>query len=153
MLAAKAAVLAAAVTPLALVMSFTSFLLGQALSQSTGASVTLATPGALTVVPCLAGYLVAMTLTGFGLGAVIRHIAGAITAFTGLVLVLPQVTRLFPAPWSNQIQRVLPDITAIVTGQPPTGGEFTPGIELLVCAVWAAVAIAGGLFLITRRDA
>jgi hypothetical protein len=29
----------------------------------------------------------------------------------------------------------------------------TPGVELLVRAGWAAVAMAGGLFLITRRDA
>lgn len=152
-LAAKAAVLAIAATPLALVISFASFLLGQALLHSNGVSATLATPGALTAVLGTAGYLVAITLLGLGLGALIRHSAGAITAVIGIVLLLPLALGDFPSPWNVRLERLMPYLSPIIARHVPAPGDFTPGIALLVAAVWTAGAVAAGLFLITRRDA
>ena len=152
-LAAKAAVLAIAVTPLALVVSLASFLLGQALLHSNGVSATLATPGALTAVLGAAGYLIAVTLLGLGLGAVIRHSAGAITAVTGLVLLLPLALGQFPSPWNVRLERLMPYLSPVIARHVPAPGDFTPGIALLVTAAWTAGAVAAGLFLITRKDA
>jgi hypothetical protein len=152
-LAAKAAVLAIIVTPLALVVSFASFLLGQGMLHSQGVSATLATPGALTAVLGGAGSLIAATLLGLGLGAVIRHSAGAITAVTGMVLLLPLALGEFPPPWNVRLERLMPYLNPIIARHVPAPGDFTPGIALLVTAVWAAAAVAAGLFLITRRDA
>lgn len=152
-LAAKAAVLAVAVTPLALVISFASFLLGQEMLHSNEVSATLATPGALTAVLGAAGYLIAVTLLGLGLGAVIRHSAGAITAVTGMVLLLPLALGQFPSPWNVRLERLMPYLSPIIARHVPAPGDFTPGIALLVTAAWTAGAIAAGLFLITRKDA
>ena len=152
-LAAKAAVLAIIVTPLALAISFASFLLGQEMLHSQGVSATLATPGALTAVLGAAGYLIAVTLLGLGLGAVIRHSAGAITALTGMVLLLPLALGEFPPPWNVRLERLMPDLSPIIARHVSAPGYFTPGIALLVSAVWTAAAVAAGLFLITRRDA
>ena len=152
-LAAKAAVLAIIVTPLALVVSFASFLLGQALLHSNKVSATLATPGALTAVLGAAGFLIAVTLLGLGLGAVIKHSAGAITAVTGMVLLLPLALGQFPPPWNVRLERLMPYLSPVISRHVSAPGEFTPGIALLVSAVWTAAAVAAGLFLITRRDA
>jgi hypothetical protein len=152
-LTAKAAVLAAVTVPLSLVVSFASFLIGQALLSSTGASVTLATPGALTAVLGAAGYLVAITLLGFGLGAVIRHSAGAITALTALVLVLPMITGVLPSPWDIRTGRLFPDLMSITARHVAAPGQLSPWAALLVCVAWAAAAIAVSLFMVNRRDA
>ena len=152
-LAAKAAVLAIIVTPLALVISFASFLLGQEMLRSQGVSATLATPGAQTAVLGGAAYLIAVTLLGLGLGAVIRHSAGAITAVTGVVLLLPLAFGQFPSPWNVRLERLMPDLSPVIARHVPAPGAFTPGVALLVTAAWTAAAFAAGLFLITRRDA
>jgi hypothetical protein len=152
-LAAKAAVLAIIVTPLALVISFASFLLGQAMLQSNEVSATLTTPGALTAILGAAGYLVAVTLLGLGVGAVIRHSAGAITSIIGMVLLLPLALGEFPSPWNVRLERLMPYLSPVIARHVPAPGDFTPGVALLVTAVWTAAAVAAGLFLITRRDA
>jgi hypothetical protein len=114
--------------------------------------VTLSTPGAVTVVLASAGYLVAIALLGFGLGAMIRHSAGGITSLLGLVLVMPLISGALPAPWNVRVERLLPNVTEIVARH-ATDGMFSPGSALLVCAVWAAAALVGASFLVTRRDA
>ncbi len=150
---AKAAMLTAVSVPLALLVSLTSFLLGQAELASTGVSASLSTPGALTAVSGGAGYLVVIALLGFGLGAVIRHSAGAISALFGLVLVLPMVSSSLPAPWDVRVGRLLPSLDQIISQHPSRPGVFPPGLSLLVCAVWAVAAGAVAMFLVTRRDA
>lgn len=152
-LAAKAGVLALVTVPLALVVSFASFQIGQALLGSTGGSVTLSTPGALTAVLGSAGYLVAITLLGFGLGAVIRHSAGAISALTSLVLVVPMITGALPAPWRVDVGRLLPDLTSITARHVQQAGMFPPLGALAMTAAWAAAAVTAALYLINHRDA
>jgi hypothetical protein len=152
-LLAKAWVLAAVSVPLALLVSLASFLIGQAELASTGVGASLSAPGALTAVFGGAGYLVVIALTGFGLGAVIRHSAGAISALFGLVLVLPMVSSALPSPWDVRVGRLLPNLDQIVSQHPPRPGVFPPALSLLVCAVWALAAGAVALTLVTRRDA
>jgi ABC-2 type transport system permease protein len=52
-------------------------------------------------------YLGVITLVGLGLGAVIRHTAGAIAALFALVFLIPQVTHEMPAPWDVWIGKYM----------------------------------------------
>jgi len=152
-LLAKAAVLSVVAAPLALLLSFTAFGIGQAELASTGVSVSLSAPGAMTAVLGGAGYLMAVTLLGFGFGALIRHSAGAISGLFGLVLVLPMVAGTIPAPWDVRVGRLLPSLNEIVSRHVNLPGMFTPAASLLVCATWALAAVTAALLLVTRRDA
>ena len=150
---AKAAVLITVTVPLTLLLSFASFLIGQAELKSTGASVSLSAPGAMTAVLGGAGYLVAITLLGFGTGVLIRHSAGAITALVCLVLVLPMVAGTIPAPWDVRVGRLLPSLTEVVSRHLDLPGMFSSALSLLVAATWMLAALAAATFLVTRRDA
>jgi hypothetical protein len=152
LLAAKTAVVGAVALVVGMVTSFASFLIGQALLSSTHAGASLATPGALRAVVFTGLYMMIITLIGVGLGAIIRHTAGAISALFGLILVLPQLVIVFPSPWNSRIQRLLPELHSLVTKQ-PVHGLFSPPVTLLVCAVYAVAALGAAAVLITRRDA
>jgi len=99
-------------------------------------------------------YLAVMAWVGLGLGAVIRHTAGAITATVGVVFLLPQIVHALPAPWDTRIGRLTLDGAAqqMIT-QHPHAGYFSAGPSFLIVAAYAAAAIAAAAFVITRRDA
>jgi hypothetical protein len=95
-----------------------------------------------------------MAWVGLGLGAVIRHTAGAITAMVGVVFLLPQIIHALPAPWDTRIGRFTLDGAAQqMIAQHPHPGYFSAGVSFLVVAAYAAAAIAAAAFVITRRDA
>ena len=99
-------------------------------------------------------YLAVMAWAGLGLGAVIRHTAGAITAMTGVVFLLPTIIGALPAPWNTTIGRFTVNLAAQQTiAQHPHPGYFSAGPSFLVVAAYAVAAIAAAAFLITRRDA
>jgi hypothetical protein len=83
--AAKVFVLGAFALTVGEVCAFGSFFLGQAVLSTHGLDVGLGEARVLRAVSCAGLYLAAVTMVGFGLGAVIRHTAGAVTAMVGLV--------------------------------------------------------------------
>ncbi len=119
---------------------------------TTAHSAGLTVRGALRAVLGAALYMLIVTLIGVGLGAIIRHTAGAISALFGLVLVLPQLVIVLPQPWNSRVQRLLPELHSVIT-QHPVQGLFSPAVTLLVCAAWAVAALGTAGFLSTRRDA
>ena len=151
-LAAKAAVLAIIVTPLALAISFASFLLGQEMLHSQGVSATLATPsadrrtgrGGLPDRGHTARPRSGRGDQAFSRGDHRAHRHGPAAAAGA---------RGVPAAVECEAQRLMPDLSPIIARHVSAPGYFTPGIALLVSAVWTAAAVAAGLFLITRRDA
>ena len=73
---------------------------------------TLAHPGALRGVLAAGFYPAVMAWAGRGLGAVIRHTAGAITALVGVVFLLPTIVNALPAPWNIRIGRCTLNLAA-----------------------------------------
>ncbi len=65
--------------------AFTSFFIGQAVLADQHLGVGLVTSGVLRAVSCAGLHLFVVTVVGYGLGAVIRHTAGAIAAVFALV--------------------------------------------------------------------
>jgi hypothetical protein len=151
-LAAKAVVVAGTTLALGEVLSFGSFLLGQALLGRYGVS--LADPGVLRAVVGAGLYLTAVSLLGFGLGATIRHTAGGVSAFFGVLFAPTLLTELLPTDWHNAIINWLPANAGsqIFTVVHPHGA-LQPWAGLGVFCAYGVVALAAAWLLVTARDA
>jgi len=153
-IAAKAAVVGALTLAAGELIAFATFFAGQQALSGQHADVTLAHPGALRGVLAAGFYLAVMAWVGLGLGAVIRHTAGAITAVIGIVFLLPHIIQALPAPWDVRIGKYSLDMAAQqVIAQHPVPGYLPAGPSFLIVTAYAAAATAAAAFLITRRDA
>jgi ABC-2 type transport system permease protein len=152
-LAAKVLVFAAVTLIAAELAAFGSFLLGQALLTSPARHATLASPGALRAVAGIGLYLCVVGLLALGIAVLVRHTAGAIGAYVGVVLVLPIIVSALPGSVAPQIERLLPvEIGSVMISDfaPDSFGAWT-GL-LILCGYTALVLILGTVFLV-RRDA
>ena len=154
--AAKGVVFAVVTLVTGLITSFGSFFVGQAILSSAHLSATLGQPNVLRAVIGGALFLTACGMLAYGLGAILRHTAAAISAAIGLLFVLTVLVQFLPHSWQNSVDKWMPALagsqiwTTKVTGgahQFPAWGGFA------VLAGWAAVAIVVGLFLFRTRDA
>src|ERR1700730_9936293 len=103
MLAAKAVVFAASTFIAGEILSFTAFGLGQAILGPSHGGASLGDPGVLRAVVGGGLYLTAVGMLGFGLGALIRHTAGALSAFFGILFALTAIVDLLPTSWRNHL--------------------------------------------------
>lgn len=153
-IAAKAAVVGAVTLLAGELIAFATFFASQQALSAGHLNVTLAHPGALRGVLAAGFYLAVTAWVGLGLGAVIRHTAGAITAMIGIVFLLPHIIGALPAPWDVRIGKYSLDVAAQqVIAQHPVPGYFPVGPSFLIVAAYAAAAITAAVLLITRRDA
>ena len=154
---AEAAVLAAVALIVALVASFASFFIGQGLLASTHVTATLSQPNVLRAVIGTALYLVLCGLFAYGLGAIVRSTAGAMTAAYGFLFLLPQLAKALPSSWYADVDRWLPggDFINSITN---TQGGMNPHLfsawgELAVFAGYTVIVLALGALLFRKRDA
>ncbi len=163
------------------ITSFISFFVGQALMSGTGVSASLfhsvsvplgvistptsttfvgtivISPGTvLTAIVGTALFVTSVALIAFGLGAIIRHTAGAITSAIGLMFVLPIIIQLLPNTWRWDIMRFFPDAAGRVLSV--TIGQQNPHLwsawpQFGVTLIYAAVILAIGGYLFRTRDA
>jgi len=155
---AKAVVLACVSLAVALVTSFASFFVGQAILASTHGGASITSPNALRAVLLSAAFVTCCALLAFGLGAIIRYTAGAVTTLFGLVFLIPLLAEALPDNWFHDMARWLPGGSALepIVSTAPVPGEtflFGPYGELAVFAGYAAVAVVIGALLFRRRDA
>jgi ABC-2 type transport system permease protein len=156
--AAKAGVFALVSLLFAVPASFASFFIGQRLLSGTGTAVTLSQPRVLPAVLMSAGYVVLCGLFAFGLGAVLRSTAGAITAAYGFLFLLPQLAKALPAAMYDDVVRWLPggDVVAEITStqnQLMSERLFSAAGEFGVFGAYTAVLLAAGIFVLRSRDA
>jgi ABC-2 type transport system permease protein len=155
-LAAKIAVSAAATVAFCELLSFVSFFLGQAILSGRGfPSANLGSPGAFRAVFMTGLFISLLALMAFGFGLISRSTAAAIASFAGVVFVLPLVMHAISKP----AVRYLPTniLTNSITATVNQGGgivrPLSPGIGLLLMAIYAAIALAAGAVLFVKRDA
>ena len=152
-IAAKAAVVGVVTLLAGELITFATFFTGQWVLSAQHLNVTLAHPGALRGVLAAGFYLAVMAWVGIGLGAVIRHTAGAITALVGVVFLLPTIINALPAPWDARIGRFdVGQAAQQMIAQHPHAGYFSVGASFLIVAAYAAMALAAAALVITRRD-
>ena len=152
-LAAKTAVIAALVLVFGEVLAVASFSLTQALLSRHGRGVAWSHPGVPGAVLAAGFVLVVVAVTGVGLGAAIRHTAGAI-AVLPVAFYLPLTLLTLPAPWNHRIDRfTLPVAAYQVVALHPATNLLAPALSVLVLIGWPAVILAIAAVLITRRSA
>jgi ABC-2 type transport system permease protein len=158
--AAKGVVFGLVALVAGLVTSFTAFFVGQAILSSWHVNVTIGQHDVLRSVIGGGLFLAACGLLSFGLGAILRHTAGAISAGIGLLFVLLILSNFLPGPpsgWFGQtdIDKWVPFYAGAHIWQNQMIGinPFSPWIGFGVFCAYAAAAITGGLVLFLRRDA
>lgn len=152
-LAAKGVVFASCSLVFGEILSFSAFWLGQAILAPTHAAVGLAHPGTLRAVVGGGLYLTTVGLLGFGLGALIRHTAGAMSAFFGVLFASTALVDLLPTSWRNTMIDYMPaNAGSQILATVPTHSALGPWGGLGVLGLYAAIAIAAATIVITRRD-
>src|SRR5215469_9150407 len=106
--AAKAVVFAVISLVTGLITSFASFFVGQALLSGHHLSATLGDPNVLRAVIGGALFLTACGMLAYGLGAVLRHTAAAISATIGLLFVLTVLVQFLPHSWQDNVDKWMP---------------------------------------------
>jgi ABC-2 type transport system permease protein len=110
----------------------------------------------LTAVIGTALFVTVVALIAFGLGAIIRHTAGAITSTIGLMFVLSIIIQILPDNWRWDIMRFFPDAAGRVISVTVGGGNphlWSAWPQFLVTVIWAVVLVGIGGYLFRKRDA
>jgi ABC-2 type transport system permease protein len=113
----------------------------------------------LTAVVGCALFVTLVALIAFGLGAIIRHTAGAITSTIGLMFVLSIILQILPQNWRWDIMRFFPDAAGRVIsvtvdqGQGDSMHLWSAWPQMLVTVIWAAILVGAGAYLFRKRDA
>ena len=155
LLTVKAVVLTTAVAATSIAGCVAAYLVFQAvLPAADPMRTTLATPGVARAVTGAGLYLTVLALLGFGLGATLRSSAGAVAALFGLLFIPTLLTALLPQAWQDRFAGYLPMNAgdAVYTTR-PEAHMLGPWTGLAVFTAYAALALAAGFTLITRRDA
>ena len=160
LLAAKAAVFGAVALMFGEAASFIAFFAGGAALRHGIAAPALSQPGVLRAVVLGGAGFCLLGLIGLGIGAIVRHSAAAIAVYVGGVYVLPT----FIGNLVHQVGVYLPIIivgnsltTTQSTACRPGAADCTPFVSawagLGLLALYAAVTLAAGGWLLARRDA
>jgi len=104
-LAAKAAVFALVVLVVGEVVSFAAFFIGQVLISG-GAPHHHRSARRLACRSRRRSYLALLGLLALGLGSIIRHTAGAIAAFVGVLLIIPLILPALPTSLNDAISKI-----------------------------------------------
>jgi ABC-2 type transport system permease protein len=154
-LAAKTAVLAAVTLVAGEIMAFAAFALGEAVLRAPAPHATLAQPGVLRAVLMAGAYPALIALFGLGLGAVIRHTAGAICAVAGVLFALPLILIPFGTSVQNSVGQYLPMLMAenSLSAVKPVPHSLSPGVAFGLLCLYVAAALAAGGWALARRDA
>jgi ABC-2 type transport system permease protein len=152
-LTAKAAVTGAVALAAGELLAFACFFLTQAILSTHHRGLSLshpAVPGAVLAAGCA---LTACALVGVGLGAIIRHTAGAIAAAVAVIYLLAVLCLILPSPWRTRLGRFTVPFAAYQTvASHPLAGLLSPGLSMLVIIAWPAATLTAAAIVISRRD-
>jgi ABC-type transport system involved in multi-copper enzyme maturation permease subunit len=111
----------------------------------------------LTAIVGSALFVTVVALIAFGLGAIIRHTAGAISSVFGLMFVLSIIIQVLPETWRDDIMRFFPDAAGRVLSVTLPGQQnphlWSTWPQFLVTVIWAVVLVGAGGYLFRKRDA
>jgi len=135
-------------------LAFASFFLTQAILSGRRRGLSLTQPGVPGAVLAAGLVLAACALVGLGLGAIVRHTAGAIAATVAVIYLLAALCLFLPSPWNARIGRfTLPAAAYQVVALHPQAGLLSPALSLLVLLAWPTAILLVAAVAITRRDA
>ena len=116
------------------------------------------TPGeVLTAILGTALFVTSVAIIAYGLGAIIRHTAGAITSAIGLMFIIPVIIQLLPSNWRFDLERFFPDaagrVLSVTIGQNNDPHLWSAWPQFGVTLIYAAVLVGVGGYLFSKRDA
>ncbi|HEY5335526.1 MAG TPA: hypothetical protein VIJ71_05835 [Mycobacteriales bacterium] len=153
-LAAKGALVALAGLIFGLVSSFAAFFVAQPIFGHYGFHPSIGDPGVLRAIIGGGLYVAASGLFGFGLGAMLRRTAPAITLAVALLLVAPGLTNLLPGAWGNVIYRYFTSNAGQqISFTVQQSNSLGPWSGFAAYCVWWIVFVAAAYVLVQRRDA
>ncbi|MGW2471438.1 ABC transporter permease [Streptomyces sp. NPDC001665] len=151
---AKAAVFTATVFTAMFATALVTFVVAQLFLHDTDQAASLTDPGVLRAVAGNAAGTTLLGLIALGLGALLRSVPGAIGAFIGGVMILPEVLTMLPYDVVETAVRYFPTQAAGVLGSAtPLPDAASPGPALLALALWASATLVAAAVLLRRRDA
>jgi len=110
----------------------------------------------LAIIGC-ALFVTLVAILAFGIGAIVRHTAGAIAIAIAALFIIPVLEQALPNQWRWDIMRFLPDAANRVVSVTIPGSAdphlWSAWPQLGVTALWAAALFAGGAYLFRKRDA
>ena len=153
-LLAKLVVVAACSVVVGELTSFASFTTCQALLAHKGVGVSLSDPGALRAVIGTGLYFGATTVLGFGLGAAIRHTAGALSTFYAVLFAPSALVDLLPTSLRNDLINYMPaNAGSQIFTVNNSNRALGPWQGLGVFSLYALAALIAGIALVGARDA
>lgn len=149
----KAAVYGAATFAITLATTLVTFLTAQIFFSGTDQEAALGDAGILRGILGSAAGLTLLGVIALGLGALVRSVPGAIGAFIGLLLILPEVLMMLPFDAMDDVVDYFPAqaFASLNTAQ-PLADAASPGAALLSLVLWSAVSLALAALLLKRRD-
>jgi len=151
---AKALVFTLVALVAGLVTSFGSYFIGQAIFATHHLNSSIGQPGVLRAVIGGGLFLGACGLLSFGIGALLRHTAGAITVSVALLFVLFVLSGFLPNSWAVHVDKWLPFNAGGAIWENLSGvNMFSPWVGFGVFCCYAAIAVVAGGILFRTRDA
>lgn len=150
----KATVYGVVALAIGVVGVFVAFLVDSAILRGLPAALTISDPGVVRSLLGATVYLGFVGVIGVALGALLRSVAGAISALVAGLMLLPGLIELLPRTWHNAIQPYLPsEAGQSMYALHQEAHTLSPGFGLLVFAGWTALALAAGAWRLASSDA
>ncbi len=153
---AKAAVVAAVMLAVGAAVSFSTFVVSQAVLSGRGIGISLGEPGVPGVLAANAALAPVAALVGMGVGALLRHTALSVVSACGVLVVLPGFFKPTVHQWANELFGYFPYYswrTCLSQLHPqevaalPSAAEAWTGF-----ALWPLLSVALTLVVVRRRD-
>lgn len=154
LLGAKVLTFSVAVAVVSLVSCVTVFFICQGILATKHAGVSITDPGVMRAVLGGAAKMVLIGVIAVGVGAIVRHTAGAVAILFAVLLIIPGLVQLLPQPWNNDITLYLPSSAgAAMSAVVHFPNLLTPTAGFLVLLAYATATIGVAMVLLVRRDA
>jgi hypothetical protein len=151
---AKTTIVTAVALAVGLICSFVSFFIATSIYSGHDIHVSLSDHGSLRAVFGGGLYMAASALLAFGLGAILRHTAGAITASVGILFILFILVQFLPGSWKTDIAKWIPFNAGMqIIATRPSDDMLSPWGGFAVFAAYAVVAVIGGALVMHNKDA
>src|ERR1017187_116638 len=102
-------------------------------------------------------FVTLVAIIAFGIGAIVRHTAGAIAIAIAALFIIPVLEQALPNDWRWDIMRFLPDaanqVVSVTIGNNANPHLWSAWPQLGVTVLWAAALLAAGAYLFRKRDA
>ena len=116
------------------------------------AGVSLSAPGVLRAVAGAGLYLAAVGLLGFALGTLIRHTAGALSAFFAVLFAPSIVVDILPTTWHTAINYMPANAGSQIFAVAHADGALPPWTGLGLLFMYIALLLLAAVTLMQRRD-